>query len=129
MIPMELKLPLLVYDDQCSMCLRFKQSLERLDLNHEITYVPLSETRVFELYPQLKAEDCRTKVHLLKKDGSIVTGGDVISEVVKVIPGVGKLAWLLDTDVGKSASTFFYEHVESIRKKLKSKDDDCGSCR
>lgn len=125
---MELKLPLLVYDDQCSMCLRFKQGLERLDLNHEITYAPLSHVSLFTLFPQLNADDCQAKVHLVKADGSVVTGSDVITEVVRVIPGVGKLAWLLETEVGKSASAFFYEHVESIRKKLKDKDNDCGSC-
>ena len=125
---MELKLPLLIYDDQCSMCLRFKQGLERLDLNHEINYVPLSNTHIFNLFPQVSLDACKAKVHLIKADGSVITGSEVVTEVIKVIPGVARLAWLLETEVGKSASAFFYEHVESIRKKLKDKDKDCGSC-
>ncbi len=125
---MELKLPFLIYDDQCPLCLRFKQGLERMDLNHIITYVPLSSELVFSQYPQLNLEACRAKVHFLRADGTVVTGSEVVVEVIKIIPGVGKLAWLLETDVGKSASTFFFDHIESIRKKIQEKDKSCGTC-
>jgi predicted DCC family thiol-disulfide oxidoreductase YuxK len=125
---MELKLPLLIYDDQCPLCVRFKQGLERLDLNHILTYVPLSSESVFKQFPQLDPEICRTKVHFLRTDGGVVTGQEVVVEVVKIIPGVGKLAWLLETDVGKSASSYFLDHVENLRKKLQEKDKSCGTC-
>ncbi len=125
---MDYKLPLLIYDDQCPLCVRFKQGLERLDLNHIITYVPLSSESVFTQFSQLDPEACRTKVHFIRSDGGVVTGKDVVVEVIKIIPGVGKLAWLLETDVGKSASSYFFDHVESIRKKIQEKDKSCGTC-
>jgi predicted DCC family thiol-disulfide oxidoreductase YuxK len=126
---MDYKLPLLIYDDQCPLCVRFKQGLERLDLNHIITYVPLSSESVFTQFTQLDPQACRTKVHFLRADGVVVTGQEVVVEVIKIIPGVGKLAWLLETEVGKSASSYFLDHVENLRKKLQEKDKNCGTCR
>jgi len=125
---MDYKLPLLIYDDQCPLCLRFKQGLERFDLNRIITYVPLSSEDVFAHFPQLNREKCRTKVHYIREDGSVLMGNEVVSEVMKNIPAVGKLAWLLETDVGKSVSNYFFDHVEKIRKKIQEDSEDCGTC-
>ncbi|MBY0518702.1 MAG: DUF393 domain-containing protein [Bacteriovoracaceae bacterium] len=126
---MELKLPLLVYDAQCPLCVRFKQGLERWDTTNRICYVPLENPDVFIKYPQLSFEACREKVHYLKEDGEILIGADVVSELIRHYPGVGKLAWLLETDVGKKTVEFFYQKVESVRQKIKSDEEKCGTCR
>jgi predicted DCC family thiol-disulfide oxidoreductase YuxK len=126
---MEFKLPLLVYDDQCPMCVRFKQGLERWEALSHITYIPLSDSGVFEIYPQINQEECKAKVHYIKEDGSVVAGGEVITEIIKIYPAASKLSWLLDSEVGKATADFFYDHLDKVRQKLKELDTDCSDCR
>lgn len=126
---MDLKPPLLIYDADCPLCVRFKQSLERWDSEQRITYVSLSAENVFTQFPQLDPAACAARVHYLREDGAILTGGEVITELLKHYPGVSKIAWLLETDVGKKTVEFFYQQVEAARARLKAQDEDCGSCR
>jgi predicted DCC family thiol-disulfide oxidoreductase YuxK len=125
---MELKLPLLIYDAQCPMCQRFKQGLERWDLSGRVCYVPLDHAEVFARYPQLDREACEARVHYLREDGVVLTGADVVTELVKHFPAVGKLAWLLETDMGKKTAEFFYKQIDSVRQKMKAEEESCGTC-
>jgi len=126
---MELKLPLLVYDADCPMCVRFKQGLERFDVNNRVSYVPLTDEEVFKLYPQLNRESCRAVVHYVREDGSVVVGGEVITEPLKHFPGAQKLAWLLESEMGRKTAEFFYQKVEAVRQKILSDEAACGTCK
>lgn len=125
---MELKLPLLLYDAECPLCVRFKQGLERLDVGKRVTYHPLQDESVFTQFPQLDPAVCRTEVHYVREDGTVLKGGEVVTELLRHFPGVDKMAWLLDTDVGKKTAEFFYRTVEEARARLTKKDDDCDKC-
>lgn len=111
------------------MCVRFKQGLERWDVDKRVSYVPLDHDEVFERYPQLNRESCAAQVHYLREDGVILTGGEVITELIKHFPAIGKLAWLLETDIGKKTADFFYKQVDSVRQKMKAEEESCGTCR
>lgn len=126
---MELKPPLLIYDAQCPLCLRFKQSLERLDSSGRLSYVSLDQIEVFQQFPQLDSSACAARVHYLREDGAVLTGGEVIAELLKHYPGIGKIAWLLETDVGKKTVEFFYQQVENVRQKMKADEEACGTCK
>ena len=126
---MELKLPLLVYDAQCPLCVRFKQGLERLDVERRVLYVPLQDDEVFKRYSQLDPQACAAKIHYLREDGQVLVGGEVITELLKHFPAVGKLAWLLETEVGKKTVDFFYQQVENVRQKMKAESESCPTCR
>lgn len=123
---MELKPPLLLFDGDCPLCVRFKQGLERLDIEKRVTYHPIQDENVFTLFPQLDPEKCRLKVHYLREDGVVLTGSEVVTELLHHFPGVSKLGWLLDSDVGRKTVDFFYNQVELMRQRLK--DKDCVSC-
>ena len=126
---MELKPPLLLYDAECPLCVRFKQGLERLDVDKRVNYCPIQDEHVFTLYPQLDPAACRLKVHYLREDGAVLIGGEVVTELLHHFPGVSKLGWLLDSEVGRKTVDFFYEQVEQMRRRIKEKDETCGTCR
>jgi predicted DCC family thiol-disulfide oxidoreductase YuxK len=126
---MELKLPLLVYDADCPLCVRFKQGLERWDVDKRVCYVPLTHVEVFVTYPQLDPEKCRAVVHYIREDGTVLVGGEVVTELLKHYPGVSKLAWLLDSEVGRKTADFFYQKVEAVRQKMISDEAACGTCK
>lgn len=125
---MELKLPLLLYDAECPLCVRFKQGLERLDAHHRVQFVPLQEEQVFSRFPQLDREACRAKVHYLRENGDVLVGSEVVTELLKHYPGVEKLGWLLDSEVGRKTVDFFYQQVENFRQKALADKESCERC-
>ena len=94
-----------------------------------VCYVPLENEEVFIRYPQLQKAECAAKVHYLREDGVVLVGGEVITELLKHYPAIGKLAWLLETEMGKKTVDFFYQQVENVRQKMKADEESCGTCR
>jgi len=122
---MKYQLPLILYDPECPLCLRFKQGLQYLDKN--LTFVSAREDEVYQNFPELVKEKCLDQVHMLTADKTILVGPDVVDFLVKNLPGVSKLAWLLENEQGKKVKDYFYQKVEELRE-LSQKKDSCGQC-
>jgi predicted DCC family thiol-disulfide oxidoreductase YuxK len=117
----------LIFDSECPLCTRFKQGLELMDLPKKIRFIPLQDPKLFEEFPELNAEDCASQVHLITEERKILKGPEVVEYLLKTLPGVSKLSWLLDTESGKKATQLFYQKVEELRDILKEKED-CNEC-
>ncbi len=122
---MKYQLPLILYDPECPLCLRFKQGLHYLDKS--LTFVSAREDEVYQTYPELNRQACLEKVHMLLEDKTILAGPEVVDHLVKTLPGVSKLSWLLENEQGKKIKEFFYQKVEELRE-LSTKKDDCKQC-
>ncbi len=122
---MKYQLPLILYDPECPLCLRFKQGLHYLDKS--LTFVSAREDEVYQTYPELNRQACLEKVHMVLEDKSILAGPEVVDHLVKTLPGVSKLSWLLENEQGKKIKDFFYQKVEELRE-LSTKKDDCKQC-
>jgi predicted DCC family thiol-disulfide oxidoreductase YuxK len=117
--------PIILYDPDCPLCLRFKQGLGILDKN--LNFISAREDAVYARFPELIRQECLEKVHMILADRTVLKGPEVVDYLVRTLPGVSKLAWLLDTDQGSKVKDFFYQKVEELRE-LSKKSDDCGSC-
>ena len=122
---MKYQLPLILYDPECPLCLRFKQGLHYLDKS--LTFVSAREDEIYQIYPELNRQACLEKVHMLLEDKSILSGPEVVDHLVKTLPGVSKFSWLLENEQGKKIKDFFYQKVEELRE-LSAKKDDCKQC-
>lgn len=122
---MNYHLPLILYDPECPLCLRFKQGLEYLDKT--LTFVSARDEAVYEAFPELNRQTCLEKVHMITAERQILAGPEVVDYLVKTLPGVSKFAWLLDNEQGKKVKDFFYQKVEELRE-LSQKKDDCNQC-
>ncbi len=118
-------LPLILFDPECPLCLRFKQGLEFLDRN--LHFVSARDEEIYAEFPELDRQTCLAKVHLITEKREILAGPEVVDHLMKTLPGVKKFAWLLDNDQGKKVKEFFYNKVEELRE-LTIKKDDCGEC-
>jgi predicted DCC family thiol-disulfide oxidoreductase YuxK len=123
---MKYHLPLVLFDPECPLCLRFKQGLEHLDKT--LQFVSVREDAVYEQFPELSRQDCLSKVHLITADKKILTGPEVVDYLLQTLPGVSKLAWLLDNEQGKKVKDFFYQKVEELRELTRKKDTECDQC-
>jgi predicted DCC family thiol-disulfide oxidoreductase YuxK len=121
------KLPILIYDEDCPLCLRFKQALSLMDTKNYINFVSLKDDSVFLNFPQLKREECSEKIHLLTEEEKILIGPEVIEYLIRYYPVVNKLTWLIETGSGKKAINLFHQKVEEMKELLKKKDE-CQEC-
>jgi predicted DCC family thiol-disulfide oxidoreductase YuxK len=119
-------LPLVLFDPECPLCLRFKQGLSFLDKN--LTFVSAREDEVYAAFPELDRQACLEAVHMITADKKILKGPEVVDYLVETLPGVSKLAWLLDNEQGKKVKNYFYEKVEELRELTNRKDSDCEQC-
>lgn len=123
---MNYQLPLVLFDPECPLCLRFKQGLGFLDKN--LTFVSAREDEVYAAFPELNRQECLEMVHMITANNKILRGPEVVDHLVETLPGVSKLAWLLDNDQGKKVKNYFYEKVEELRELTNKKDSDCNQC-
>ncbi|MAZ47827.1 MAG: hypothetical protein CME65_04650 [Halobacteriovoraceae bacterium] len=116
------------YDEDCILCKRFKQALQLIDSKKQINFRSIYDENVYLEYPQLTFEQCEQEIHMLS-EGKVFKGGEVIQELLKVIPGVKKFAWLIEKDSSKSALDAFYGQINDMRGMQKKKCFRCGSKR
>ena len=118
--------PILIYDKECTMCTRFKQALENLPGSRDISFIPLQEDEIFKTYPKLDPLQCADSVHLLIDEEKFLVGPEVVKYLIKTIPGISKLSWLLDKEAGNKAVDLFYKSINTYRK---SKWNPCPKCK
>ncbi len=124
---MKYQLPLILFDPECPLCTRFKQGLEYLD--NSLRFESARNDEVYAQFPELSRQNCLEKVHMITKDMKILSGQEVVDELLKTLPGASKFAWLLDNDQGKKVKDFFYQKVEELRDIVKKKNgNDCDQC-
>ena len=123
---MKYQLPLILFDPECPLCTRFKQGLEFLDKS--LQFESARDDEVYAAFPELTRQTCLEKVHMITKDRRILSGQDVVDELIKTLPGVSKLSWLLDNEQGKKVKEFFYQKVEELRELTKQKEKGCDQC-
>jgi len=119
------KTPILLFDDTCLMCTRFKQALDLIPGSENIQKVSIYESDIYKQFPQITMKECEQVVHLIDENGNIHKGGEVIRYLAKTIPYISRLAWLLDNEAGKKATDLFYQAVNKVRH---SPLNSCKSC-
>lgn len=119
------KLPLIIFDSECTLCVRFTQALKALDQNNEIHYESLYNEELYQDFLELNLEDCQKEVHLIQEDQTILKGGEVVEFLIAKIPGVKKISWLIESKAAKGAMNLFYKKINSIRL---LKKQGCKTC-
>lgn len=119
-------LPLLVYDGECVLCLRFAQSLDRVENAKSICKVPYQNEELYHFYPQLKREDCENHPHLILETGDVLVGEMVVDHLIRLYPAVKTFSWLLDKEMGRKSVELFYTAASRLRKNLKKACPKCG---
>ena len=121
----KLKLPILLFDAECPLCTRFKDSISRLEDAKNITMVSIYEDSIYEQFPYLDKTMCRQDVHFITEDEKVLVGQEVLEHLITLYPMVKKFAWLIETNMGQKAVNYFHSMTNRYRKVLKRK---CPSC-
>jgi predicted DCC family thiol-disulfide oxidoreductase YuxK len=116
----------IIYDPQCSLCLRFKQGLEMLD--SKLAFIPVDNEELYQSFPELKKQDCMAQVHMITKDLNVLKGVEVVDYLIKTLPGIARFSWLLESGQGENIKIYFYKKVEELRELSQKKDNNCKQC-
>jgi predicted DCC family thiol-disulfide oxidoreductase YuxK len=81
----------LLYDEQCSLCQRFRDWVVRQDRDKRIEPVGFQDPRVSQIAPGLVGEKLFGSMHLIGPNGQIVSGHRAVPQILKLLP---KLGWL-----------------------------------
>ncbi len=123
-----IKTPCLLFDEECPLCKRFAQSLQRVEFKNQIHYYSIHNEDIYRELDFLDKEEVHEEVHLVlaKDKGSVLRGAQVISFLAAENPAVKKFAWLLDSDVGQRTLDVFYKGLNKCRKSLHAR---CPKCK
>lgn len=119
------ELPILLFDSECPLCVRFKDSLMRIEDAKKITAISINDDSIYDHYPMLNKEECERVVHYITKDEKVLKGEEVISHLAKLFPLVNKFSWLIESDMGQKVTKYFHNRTSAYRKYVKRK---CPSC-
>lgn len=121
--------PIIIYDQDCSLCVRFKQGLIHFSHLTEENFLPLQEDTIYEKFLSinvtLEKDECQKEVHMVDENNQVFRGSQVVEKLIPIVPAVTKLAWLLDEGSVKKASELFYTSVNLLKKKI---IPGCRSC-
>jgi predicted DCC family thiol-disulfide oxidoreductase YuxK len=123
---MKYHFPIILFDPECPLCLRFKQGLEHLDKN--LCFISVREDWVYSEFPELSRQACIEKVHLITAERKILVGTEVVDHLLQTLPAVSKFSWLLENEQGKKIKDYFYQKVEELREITRKKNEDCDQC-
>jgi predicted DCC family thiol-disulfide oxidoreductase YuxK len=117
--------PILLFDSECHLCVRFKDSLSMVEGAEKITAVSIHDEKIYEEFPALNKEKCQEKVHYITSDSTILVGEEAIEHLIKLYPIVNKFSWLIESNMGRKAVDYFHSMTNKYRKTLIKK---CPTC-
>ena len=87
-------LHLLLFDDECPLCVRFQEGVKRRDKEGRIEPVAFGDPRIGRIAAGMSREQLRSSFHLVRPDGTLVSGHRALPELLRLLPG-WRLAGLL----------------------------------
>jgi predicted DCC family thiol-disulfide oxidoreductase YuxK len=112
-----LKKPILLYDQDCMICVRIKKGIEYFDQSNSVVFIPIQDQSVYDDFPILNRDECHETVHLITSEGQLVKGDQVIDELVKTIPQASKLYWLFENQTVQKLKKNFYDRLNMKKQK------------
>jgi predicted DCC family thiol-disulfide oxidoreductase YuxK len=115
----------LIYDGECTLCLRFQHIVQRLDQDRQIAYYSLHEQDLYRLFPQLSLEQCQENVHVIDQEGRVYVGSETMAQLCQVFPSLKSFAWMLESKAGAKASELFYQSLKNLAKLTAPSCEQC----
>ncbi len=110
----------LLYDGECPLCTRFAAQLRKFDRHGEISIIPLQDYEISD-EAAVSYHDLMEDVHMLGRNGECLVGGDVVQQILLMVPQMKPFRWMLKTNAGRGLSRALYSSLSFAR--------GCSRCR
>lgn len=108
-----------IYDGNCSVCLRFVARLERWDARHILEMVPSQRADVAERFPWITRHDLDQSVQVVRlADSKTWEGASAIEELLNVLPRGQLLGWLFRLPFARRLAERSYRAFAARRYRL-----------
>lgn len=119
------KKPFFVYDSKCPLCVRFMQSVQRLEKDFELHYYDLHDEEIYKKFSFLNFDSCSEQLHLVDEDEQVLKGSEAILWLSSRLPLVKKFSWLIESEKGQKAVDLFYTVANKYRETLAKRCPEC----
>ena len=116
-----------VYDGECSFCLKQVGRMKRRDTAGVFEYVPRQSEGLMQRFPKLAEGDFNSGMRLANPDGSIDVGADAVYQIARRLSGWKLVAWLYRVPVLNWISRSGYGWIAKHRYQL-AKRCESGVC-
>lgn len=125
------RVPVVLYDAECPLCVRQVALLQRLPRRGRLAFVPLQAALQAGTLPAgLTVERLRAQMHLVEPDGRIYAGAAAVARIAGMIPLIGALAHLYNLPLIRRVADRLYAWVARHRYRLSGRRAACtGSCQ
>ena len=110
--------PVVVYDGECSFCLRQIEQIKRRDRCSRFEYVPRQSPGLDERFPRLADDDFNSGMRLITAEGQIFVGADALYHIARGLPIWGKIAWIYRLPGLNSLARLAYRWIAANRYRL-----------
>lgn len=123
--------PCLLFDEECPLCKRFAQSLQRIEFKNKIHFYSIYNDDVYRKLEFLDKAQVFEEIHLIlgPDKGSVLKGAQVVQFLAAENPKVKHFAWLIESDMGQKATEAFYKGINKCRKSLHARCPKCKNKR
>jgi XTP/dITP diphosphohydrolase len=90
--PPDADLPALYYDDGCRFCRASAALVARTDKTGRLAVLPFSDPDADRRLAGLNPDERRASMHLVRRDGSVLSAGAALTELLRGTPGMRGLA-------------------------------------
>lgn len=88
--------PIVLYDDDCGFCKRLLSKFLAWDRRGVLRPVALQDPEADRLLGEMDDERKMASWHLVTPDGEVRSGGAAVAPLLRLLPGGGAPAWLVD---------------------------------
>lgn len=114
--------PRLVYDGVCNLCTGVVRFLNAIDSKHAVEYTPYQKLGTDEMRMYgLSASELEGRIHIIRRDGSLVRGAAAIAEACKLLAPIIVLCELFNTPLAQR----LYDCIARRRYSLFGCRDSC----
>lgn len=85
--------PVLLYDGDCRFCRASARAVAALDRRRSFAILPLDDPAAAALLASVPAERRGESMSVVRPDGWVLSAGDALIELTRVLPGGELLAW------------------------------------
>jgi len=110
--------PVVVYDGECSFCLRQIERIKVRDRRSQFEFVPRQSPGLDERFPRLADDDFNSGMRLVTPEGEILVGADALYHIVRRLPIWGKVAWIYRLPGLNALARLVYRWIAANRQRL-----------
>jgi len=107
----------LLYDGECSLCVRFADAARRFGDPEDLEVTPLQRHLLYD--SSIPEEKLLEEIHLLGEQGEIFRGSQAIEKVLILVPRLAPMRWMIETGAGKKSLGLFYRVANRFRGRCK----------